>query len=649
MTFANASSAARQQRTTANNMNGNSPEEDDLRRGHRAATRTRPEQDRSRRFGGDLVGDLESRPRFTRARDSVDADDDRSLRFQKAQSASDDANGQQRRNGTGRGGKFDQPWLRGVSKDVEESAAGDSKLEWRASRTERSSHKNDDNPEWERPSELGAAASRGGPKSSKDFQAWMEQMKAKDPSSRAEDSSVPQATPQESDATIPTEGVPLNLPKALFGIYGADDSDDPVPNEAPQPKQGPTKKPKASRFAKMFQPSEVHPPGPDPAPEATIPMSPAVHQPSPVHDRSSSTTEDRTGFENMMRMLMSSRVSGSSSQAPTNPLFGPPKPTESTEPRSNRSSLGAPSSQRRSGSPTLAERPQSIPTPPSQPVSRPQTQNRDSEFLLHLMKSAGGPRTPFTEAQIYGQSYRRKTPEDALQPAGFAGPSMPPPGANMRGPPPGFFENQQGPPGVLDPRLSLDAQARHLNYPARQEPPVRRGQEPPSAKDQNMPGLPPMDHQFPPPGLGPNFNGRQSSPERGRLLPGVPPPPGFGTPRNILPPGYQFPPGYPPHLQQAGPGRPANMIPPQSGLNQGMNPSGPFYGGPVPPGFAPPGPPPPPQGNQGRTRPPSGSIPSGFDMYGGGPGMGGRGMAPPPGGEFAQYLKQMHAGAYQGM
>ncbi|KAB8760589.1 hypothetical protein FH972_026581 [Carpinus fangiana] len=643
MSFASAS-AARQA------TKGGSQDVDEGRKFDRFAPRDKDgyrdregrenDPDRRRDRARDLNGnELESKQRY-RTKQSVDEDEERAARFKNRPLTGKEEDPKRALRGAGRG-KFDQPWFRDATRETPAEDAAEAKSGWREEKPRRTADKEwsrgqrlDDDPGWELPGQTNEPAA----KTMDDFQKWKENMKASDNA----------GTPSGELAPLPAaEAHPGDKPKMMTGsFFGNLGAVEDMSLEAAASKQTKDKKGK-SRFQSFFGATG------EPLQPEQREQPQAVEQTLPQHHPPPSNNDEAAAFDRMMAML---RMGGTGSQGPGPQLFSAPP----SQPSDKRSSQGAPPGlssffDSNPGSPPLStsRRPQPAPTPPSQPASRPHpgpasapTPDRNSEFLLNLMKSQQ-PRTPFTEGQIYGQGYERKTPENGLD--RFAPPPMP----RSRGPPSHFYNE---PPfannGNADSRLGPDAQSpqRNSSHEARQ------------AKEQQRfpPGMPPFDQ--PPPHM---FNGgRPQSPPR------MPPPPGFaGRP----PPSssQHLPPGPPPGF--FGPQFPPQHMNQQSGMPGGgplrgpMPPQAQQQG---PPAFfnGPPGLPPgmghgPPAGGQRR----SGGMPPGFDVFGGGvPGPNGRGLmghggppppplpgqqqqGPPQGqGGYAHYMQQMGAGVYKG-
>lgn len=646
MSFASAS-AARQA------VKGGSQEGDESRKFDRFAARDRDplreregrdgDSDRRRdRFRDANASDLDGKQRF-RNKQSVDEDEERASRIKSRSLHGRDEEPKRAGRGLGRG-KFDQPWFRDATKDTPVDEAAEAKNGWREEKPRRTTdrewsrgQKVDEDPGWELPGQGEAPAH-----TVDDFQKWKERMKAGDVS----------GPPQADSSPAVAEEQPAEKPKmvmqhgSFFGSLGA--AEDKTP-ELPTPKPAPNKKDKSSRFQSFFAPKDelLQPEQHDNTPAPAQQVQPTA-PPTQNHQRLSGNNDDQAGFERMMAML---RMGGTGSQGPGPQLFTAPPAQSLPPPSSKRPPQGPPSGlpsffDSAPGSPPVSTPNQLQPaaTPPSQPASRQQTgpdAERNSQFLLNLMKSQQ-PRTPFTEGQIYGQGYERKTPENELD--RFAPPAMP----RSRGPPPGFGGNN-GPAfasnGMVDSRLMSNPQSPQRNIDNGDD----RARQ---MKEQHRfpPGMPMFD-QPPPPHM---FNGgRAPSPQRM-------PPPGFSGRPPPPPSSQHLPPGFFP----GGPQFPPQHMNQQSGVPGGVPHRGPIPPQQQPPGFfnAPPGFPNMPPGMQGP--PPnqrrSGGMPPGFDVYGAGPGPNGRPMmgpgAPPPGQQpgppqgqpgYAQYAQQMGAGGYK--
>ena len=446
-----------------------------------------------------------------------------------------------------------------------------------------------------------------------DFAAWKAMMKQ---GHAGKDSVSAQPAKQENglESTDRAGSQPAtpgaNLP--IFGLWGQSEHEEKKTDDLAK-----TAKPvKKSRFfgGGAQKPSEQITP----------------ESPKPVADlQPPEDDENKRGFMNIMQML---RAGGTNSQPQPEPGFPPPGlpiPNHQKEPTPPSHSPLKPTDQP-GRSPHDSNFPQSPPPQPSQeqiPANHQSAPlNRDTEFLLNLVKQHQQQRPPFQEGQIYGPSYNpRHQPTDIASIINGVGPQRgkPPP------PPPGFYENQR----AFAANHNLDG---YRNDP-HDNSPDDRFQTNHTRPDDMHRGAPLPDFRFPshpPTGLGPSPPGPQHRPPSRE---GIQPPPGFPAQRPPnAPPGFPplgpSPHGPPPNTHMQGP------FPPH--LNLGQPPPG--FNGP-PPGLGP-------QPQLNGRRMPSQNIPPGFEMYGDAF-QRQRGPPPPPPNTFASQYQKQGAGpaGYGGM
>lgn len=596
------------------------------------------------------------RSRFFRDRENTKTTNGRDWRSSKAQE-DDDAlasdtkfTPRQPREGNGFGQRLDQRWSRDNNdRDRERERDRERDRERPSQRggwREREKMRNDrqdvpeKDPEWmDEPVEK---ENKGQMHTQEEFEAWKERMKAsKGPRAEVKEE-VPDevGTPVKSTPAHSKPQTPLVTDAAgfdkMFGGWG-DNKRLESPVEARTTKTPALGKGKSSRFASVFALKEE--PRPAAAAEAT-------------NLAANDSSEEKQAFAGLMSKLREAKLeqqmrSGSDSPAAREhegrgPPPGPPPgfgvasppdalsamfdkapastqsprpqsgfasdpfmppPSHFTRPTSNVASPN-PASMRPDNAPSqmqsifLDQSPRNGPTPDSfnaQHSRKPNSLNKDSEFLLNLIQAKNANRPPppsrtqhepdnfqlFLDQPPKMQTAAPKPqaprPTEPIEVRLFGG-SQHPPNMDQGRPraPPGFIED----PSILHQQ----AQRSYPNGP----PQPRR----PSAA-QGMPNAGPGAPQdFPP-----NFAFMNGPPPPG-AGDRMPPPPGF-NPNIRHPPGFFQQPNVQPPPQQAGgiqgppPGYPPGMPLPGFGA-QGPPPPPGFFGGPnhvpgVPPGFGPPG------------------------------------------------------------
>ena len=356
-------------------------------------------------------------------------------------------------------------------------------------------------------------------------------------------------------------------------------------------------------------------------PKPASPPVQATPLPKPTARSGQPHDQEALAFQNVLQML---RVGNDSAQNSSTPLFSPPSAApEVTQRVRGPSANNPPLSQPTARQTHTARPPQTVPQPPnqpqqSQPSQRPPPVSRDSEFLLKLMQQPMQQnRVPFTEGQIYGQSYtNRASPGEITTLLNNLNVSHGLPITPSGPVPPGMYSNER-------------AYAAHQHVPQPPRQPQHGHEDRMVNPGVHMRQQPQEDHRFqqaPPPGFDPNMHygpGRQGpGPEQMGATPGLqqqargpPVPPTFY--------GQQIMRGPAPPQASAYYGQ--GMPPP----NVGMSPA-------YPPGFT--GLPPQAMPGQGR-RPPSLQMQQGFDVYGAGGDPNRRGQPMQQAGQYQQYMK----------
>jgi len=548
--------------------------------------------------------------------------------------------------------KLDQPWFRGerrIQDGADESLepSGDRGWRGRDRRDEKEWSRGgrvEEEPAWMKEEPVEADLTLH---TQEDFEKWKESMKGGSSQQQPEPAASGRAMQETFDAT------PAANPAARTTTIAPVDNDS-VFNLWSEPKREEhdgqmstpktTTKAKSSRFQQFFGPTaqeqvpqqqqqEVYN---EPLEQQTARSRPTKQASPPIQNKPAPKTTSRPGqpqdqealaFQNVLQML---RVGNDSAQNPSTPLFSPPsaapEPAQRTRGSSaNNQQLPQPASRQ----PVTARPQQSVPQPPSQPqqpqpaqpAQRPPPVSRDSEFLLKLMQQPMQQnRVPFTEGQIYGQSYtNRASPGEITTLLNNLNVSHGLPITPSGPPPPGMYSNERA-----------FAAHQHVPQPPRQ-PQHGLDDRMASAQGPHMRQQPQDDLRFqqaPPPGFDSNMHygpGRQ----------------GPGPEQMVAPPG----------LQQQGRGPPVpptfygqqimrGPAPPQASAyyGQGMPPPNIGMSPAYPPGFN--GPPLPNLPGQGR-RPPSLQMQQGFDVYGPGGGMdpARRGQPMQQAGQYQQYMK----------
>lgn len=500
---------------------------------------------------------------------------------------------EQKRGMIGRG-KLDQPWFRDGTKvetkevDGATNPAGDrgwrnkdfrNEKDWtRGARVEQ-------DPQWM----TEASAADMADHTQDDFQKWKDRMKA-GPSATDDQSAMLQETTSGSGPApapiTPVKDAALESGKNedMFKMWIEPKREELAFDGLGSTPRGGAK-PKSSRFAGFFGPAQQELPAPAPPPPENVFANPVPSSPAKT------SSEDQEGFRRMMEML---RMGGTSSQAPLAQLLG--RPPADAQPAETRSQAGPwPEKEKRTADPQQQSRQPSTPIkhslPPQQPqqqpqsrsqpqpqpqmakpVSRPEPASRDSEFLLKLMQQQyQQPRSPFTEGQIYGQSYSRKDsaeisnllnnfkqqpkPRSESPPVQGLNPQVQtqPRGPKSRGaPPPGFFGNDR----AFGANQHIEAQLmpEHVLNASAMDDRVGRAGQRQLPHDQRFQHLPPFDQAAPPPS---NRTATQASEA-------IAPPPGFTGMHGPAPPGFfAFPGGNNPinHQHTSGPQPMRNPMP----------------------------------------------------------------------------------------
>jgi hypothetical protein len=612
---------------------------------------TSPEKSKARAFGRDReLRDKEVREKGRFDKANGNADDARAYAgfrkgYEKKVEDADDAGSEEAE--LRRRAKLDQPWFRGERKaqddhDGTPEPSGDRgwrERERRADRGERNDRGDRDwqrggraeqDPQWMRED---SKAEELAMHTQEDFEKWKQSMKGgahdEDDEHQASstnvmfDSGVVQAAVVSSG-----KQVSLGDPTSVFNLWSEPRREERE-GSVSTPKTA--SKPKSSRFTSFFGPTASEPisqphqqiqhsqPREQVAvQESTYSKAPSSSPPPPLASSASERqapvgeNNEALAFQKVLQML---KVGNGLSQVgdghgASRAFASAPMPQQlpvptvvSSQTRAPRSiSIAsaqpppAPTRNVQSAAPQLlpaqhAEQAQQFQQ--AQQAQRPPVDNRNSEFLLKLMQQPQQVRTPFTEGQIYGQSYnQQKNPGELAALLNNLNLSHGGPPQQVSGPPSGMHKQdrhytpqQHMASQVTQAQVGVDERIagmhpRHLPTEEHRFPPgFQQGLLFPNGRSMTMPEILPVPHLPPSQGLPPHLIHQQ-----GRA---GPPPPGFYNPqpqRGGLPPQY-YGQGLPPHLMAA------HM--PQSYIPQ------------PPPGM---------QQQQGR-RPPSIQMQPGFDIY----------------------------------
>lgn len=602
------------------------------------------------------------RSRFFRDRENNKTGNSRDWRSSKAQDDDDALTSdakftpRQPRESNGFGQRLDQRWSRGDNdRDRERERDRDRERDRPAQRggwREREKMRNErqdapeKEPEWmDEPVEK---ENKNLMRTQQDFERWKEGMKAKQaPSADTKEEVLPEevvtpvkSTPAHSKPQTPLVADAPGFDK-LFGSWGETKRIE-SPVETRTTKTPALGKGKSSRFASMFAPKEETRPVPEE-------IEPAL----------TGSNEDKEGFARILAMLGNTSRSGVASPAKEQngrgpppgppPGFGPPpstqdalaamfdkapKSTQSPRPQSNFGpdsfmpppppQFSRPSSNVASPNPAamrndhgaaqlpqhmqsifLEQTPRNGPTPDSfnaQNSRKPNSLNKDSEFLLNLIQAKNANRgPPPPRPQNEPDNFQLFLDQPPKMQTAAPKPRLPRPTESIEeqlfpgGQHPQLIDHgrPRAPPGFIeDP--SIVVQQAQRSYP--NGPPQQRRQSSAQQGPNAGPGAP---QDFPP-----NFQFMTGPPPPGSGERMPPPPPGF-NPNTRQPPGFanfpnmfqqpnaQLPPQQGPGLQGPPPGFPPGMPPPPGFGAQGPPPPG-FFGGPnhglgAPPGFGPPG------------------------------------------------------------
>ena len=494
--------------------------------------------------------------------------------------------------------KFDQPWFRNDNKksptDADEGVRLNGDRGWRDRPRRNQNHvtsPTEQEPAWMKDNP--ASDNPEMPTTQEDFKRWREQMKmgkAKPNDKGAVEEKLTQTTEQASSGGSPQTAPTMDSSAPLFGLWG-----EATAEEKKAESKVSSAKPKASRFAGFFGPTAPSDPPPPHSAEELPSPAPAA---APAADHGPQISdEDQRGFQNIIQML---RLGSKSQEQSGNPFAPPPEPVHSPNgsipgPRGSNESrnearrvpqdqaLGSPMDDAQAQRPPSAKR---ATTFEHQFPSQPPAPDRNSEFLLNLMKQHE-PRTPFSEAQIYGQGYHR--PKESADASAFSIHSRPPPQQPAR---PSYLENER-------------AYAMNRNMETHMPDPHPRGESVSNTKSPEHEGFAPPPAPF----AGSRVSSHTMSPQeffnhqqQQHQFQQHPQPPQHSAPSSAdrtTFPGHQQPPQFdrsrPPQWSDYGDGgprqsRPHDGIPPPPGFpsaiqTRGMNgPNGP--GGP-PPGFYP--------------------------------------------------------------
>ena len=439
----------------------------------------------------------------------------------------------QRRNGHGRG-RNEPSWYRDDDRPEAESlenAKDTSRRDWRdrdkgggrgLDRDLKKGGKSEHEPEWmDEPS----AEEKKQAHTQEDFQRWKEKMKAGNaPVQEPPPSPEPRPNHERTlSGKIAATGkaraeTPLILDSASDGFFGLWGDAKKEGAHAGVEEQAKKLLGKPSKFTGFFAPKSNSKAAQEPAP-ASAPL------PNTARD---SSTEDKEGFQRILKLLDQQQSSSSRDITPFRDL-----------PRS------VPQSPPQPPLPNPTNPLESFPTQPQQ--DRPVPQSRDSEFLLKLMQQA----QPHHSNQAHLEEPPSQLPRGPPPPSLFPFSNLMVPShygsqqPSSTGPPPGFFSD-----------LPRD------DFLQRDKPTPRKPQPSLPGCFDDFPSLhrPPGLDMFPPP---------QQQQQR---QPPVQPPPGF--PIHMRNPNA-FPPGLMPERGA-----------PFGGRGQGMPPPG-FFGMNAPPGFPP--------------------------------------------------------------
>lgn len=494
-----------------------------------------------------------------------------------------------RRNGPGRG-RFDTPWSREDERQEGEALESTKNMgktrDWRdkdkvgmrgADRDWNRATKQEQDPEWmAEPEPEGKKQSH----TQEDFERWKERMKASNGPTLESPAEQQPIQHERSTSILSNNAVkgkvetPLVVDPNFDGFFGLwNEPKDKVMSDGmqAQPAKSLSKAntPKPSKFTGFFNPKLLAEAGPEP-PVPSVP---------PVEAVTDSSNEDREGFQRILQLLDRQQPSATRNGTPPQEQIARNLPSSPPIP-SSRSRDSA------NGLENLLASQANRDAPP---------QNRDSEFLLHLMQQTQQPRPnigqaclgdqrqggaagpgilPFSNLLISPRDFPRQTPTANLPPGLYNEPlrdDLPRrdklnPNADRKGPPPGFYEIANN-----------SNTQRHQSVGANQQPILPSGLQRPPGLEQ----LPSSYSQFPIPrqnNIPPGFQAalRNPNPFPPGLMANMPNPsdrgpqygmrPGVNGPIGMPPPGFMNvnvpPPGFSPlPFNQEGRISPSRMFP----------------------------------------------------------------------------------------